>query len=284
MDLVRLCKRNRDGAFGTQKNRQRGLTAMAAQLKQNGYDLKGARSLKPKHVETLLNLWRDEGLTKATMRNRMSWLRWWALKVDKVSVLHKQNKRYELIEPRATQDNHALVLNSETLEQIACVYIKAALMLQAAFGLRREEALKFIPKQAVKRDCIKLKGSWAKGGRPRTVPITSAQQRQVLQVVCHVAGEGALIPTGRSYAQQLKSYEHQTAKVGFRRLHGLRHTYAQYRYRQLTNLHCPLNGGPNRSLLSDAEYELDRQTRLRIAKELGHNRIEICDVYLGRLS
>ena len=76
MDLVHLLRRNRDGSIATQTNRRRGLTAMASELKSLGYTLKSARSLKPKHVEALVDHWRDNGLTKATMRNRLSWLRW----------------------------------------------------------------------------------------------------------------------------------------------------------------------------------------------------------------
>jgi hypothetical protein len=45
----------------------------------------------------------------------------------------------------------------------------------------------------------------------------------------------------------------------------------------------PINGGPGRSLMSEDQFELDRQARQRVSKELGHNRIEITDVYLGRL-
>lgn len=284
MDMVRLCQSNRDGAFATQKNRQRGLTAMAAQLKQLGYDLNNCRSLKPKHVDALLNHWRDEGLTKATMRNRMSWLRWWAFKVNKISVLARKNKSYELTEPYRYTDNIAQALDTQKLNMVGCDYIKAAIMLQAAFGLRREEAIKFNPKQAIRKDCIKLKGSWTKGGRPRTVPITSMQQRDVLALALSVAGADSLIPAERTYIAHLKVYERKTAQVKLSRLHGLRHQYAQRRYFEISHMQCPLLGGPHRSMLTDDQYELDRQTRLRIAKELGHNRIEICDIYLGRLS
>lgn len=284
MDLVRLCKRNRDGAFGTQTNRQRGLTAMGAELTQLGYKLKCCRSIKPKHVTALINHWQDSGLTKATMRNRMSWLRWWAMKVDKTSILDKRNVAYELNEDRTKRNNRAFELDANKLNTISCPYVRAAIMLQAAFGLRREEALKFQPNIAIKKDCIMLKGSWTKGGRPRTIPITAAHQRVVLNAVQQIAGNGALIPPASTYAEHLKRYERSTYKAGFKRLHGLRHHYSQNRYFHLTNMHCPLRGGPRRSMLSEDQYELDRQARQRIAKELGHNRLDICDIYIGALS
>ncbi len=283
MDLVRLTKRNRDGSFGTQKNRQRGLTAMASELKHLGYSLKTARSIKPKHVNVLVDHWRDSGLTKATIRNRMSWLRWWAQKVDKISILDKDNASYELNDDRREKQNIAFTLHPDQLNALTDRYVQAAVMLQAAFGLRREEAMKFIPKEAIRKDCLKLKGSWTKGGRPRTVPIVSQHQRVVLAAVSQVAMDGSLIPEERSYAQHMRIYERQVHKAGIARAHGLRHKYAQARYEKLTGMKCPINGGPERSLMSDEQYELDRQARQRISKELGHNRIEITDVYLGRL-
>lgn len=283
MDLVRLTKRNRDGSFGTQKNRQRGLTAIAAELKQLGYTLKTARSVKPKHINALVDHWRDSGLSKATMRNRMSWLRWWAQKVNKVSILHKDNACYELNDERTERNNIAFSLHSDQLDALTDRHVQAAVMLQAAFGLRREEAMKIIPKDAIRKDCIKLKGSWTKGGRPRTVPITSQHQRIVLSAIAQIAKSGSLIPEDRSYVQHMRVYERQVQKAGITRAHGLRHKYAQTRYEKLTGMKCPINGGPGRSLMSDEQYELDRQARARISKELGHNRIEIVDVYIGRL-
>lgn len=283
MDLVRLTKRNRDGSFGTQKNRQRGLTAMAAELKHLGYSLKTSRSIKPKHVNALVDHWRDSGLTKATIRNRMSWLRWWAQKVDKVSILDKDNASYELNDDRTERQNIAFTLHPDQLDALTDRHVQAAVLLQAAFGLRREEAMKIIPKEAIKKDCLRLKGSWTKGGRPRTVPIVSQHQRVVLSAVAQIAADGSLIPEERSYAQHMRIYERQVHGAGITRAHGLRHKYAQARYEKLTGMKCPINGGPGRSLMSDEQYELDRQARQRISKELGHNRIEITDVYLGRL-
>lgn len=283
MDLIRLTKRNKDGAFGTQKNRQRGLTAMAAELKSMGFVLKSAKSIKPKHVDALVSNWRDKGLTNATIRNRMSWLRWWADKVDKVPVLHRSNAAYELLEDKNGDTNNAFSLTAGQLDKLSDKYVKATVLLQAAFGLRREEALKIIPSEAIKTDCIKLKGSWTKGGRPRTVPITSYHQRTIAGAVSQIAGLGSLIPEGRTYAQHLGLYERQTAKAGIYRPHGLRHQYAQTRYEKMTGMKCPLNGGPSKNMMAEGQYELDRQARAQIAKELGHSRVEVCDIYLGRL-
>ena len=51
--LKQLCRRNRDGSYATQQNRERQLIPMADQLHELGYRAMNARSLKPKHVEAL---------------------------------------------------------------------------------------------------------------------------------------------------------------------------------------------------------------------------------------
>ena len=98
-----------------------------------------------------------------------------------------------------------------------------ALRLEAAFGLRREEAIKFTPARDDRGDRIRLKGSTTKGGRPREVPVRNAAQRELLDEVRRLAGSGALIPPHRNYKQQLKVYESRTREADLYRMHGLRH-------------------------------------------------------------
>ncbi|MCX7113725.1 MAG: integrase domain-containing protein [Proteobacteria bacterium] len=98
--------------------------------------------------------------------------------------------------------------------------------MQAQFGLRREEAIKFQPAYAIRPNRIHLKPSWTKGGRPRDIPVRNDAQRELLVRVLRLAGKGSLIPHGRSYAQQRNLYERQTRAAGIadgdRKAHGLR--------------------------------------------------------------
>lgn len=282
MDLVQLCRRNRDGSYGTQKNRQRGLAAIAAELDALGYRLPAARSIKPKHVTALIEKWKGSDLDDATIRNRLTWLRWWAEKVDKKSVISRDNADYGVAARRDTDTNRAKLLDLAKYRQIDCPHIRAAILLQASFGLRREEAIKFRPDVAFRNDHIFLKASWTKGGRPRTIPITTDTQRKVLQRVTRVANGGSLIPPHLTYAEQLKRYEYQTLKAGMRNTHGFRHAYAQQRYEALTGMQCPLTGGKRWQAMTDRERLADRTARRQISGELGHGRLEITDTYLGR--
>ena len=62
-ELKQLCRRNRDGSFATQRDRERVLDQVASQLHEMGYRHMAAASLKPKHVEGLVERLQAEGLT-----------------------------------------------------------------------------------------------------------------------------------------------------------------------------------------------------------------------------
>ena len=75
-------------------------------------------------------------------------------------------------------------------------------------------------------DRLVLKAPWCKGGWKREIPIRTAWQREVLNQAHRLVGRGSVIPSGRSYVEQVKLYERQTAAAGLHRLHGLRPAYA----------------------------------------------------------
>ncbi len=157
-----------------------------------------------------------------------------------------------------------------------------SLQLQRAFGLRREESIKFQPSYADRGDHIALKGSWTKGGRERSVPITTDEQRHALDLAHQLAGAGSLIPAHKSYIQQRHVYDGQCKAAGLSHMHGLRHRYAQQRYEALTGWKAPAAGGPSARELTPAQRGRDSQARKTISRELGHERAQITAVYLGR--
>ena len=126
-----------------------------------------------------------------------------------------------------------------------------------------------------------LKASWCKGGREREIPIRTAQQREVLDQTHRLVGRGSMIPSGRSYVEQVKLYERQTTAAGLHKLHGLRHAYAQERYKELTGWASPAAGGKSSAKLRGEEKALDHDARMTISRELGHGREQIT-WYLGR--
>ena len=127
-----------------------------------------------------------------------------------------------------------------------------------------------------------LKASWCKGGKEREIPIRTAQQREALNQAHRLVGRGSMIPSRRTYVEQVKLYERLTAAAGLHKMHGLRHAYAQERYEELTGWAAPAAGGPSSGeLMKMGKKEEDRGARLTISRELGHFRLKIVAVYLG---
>ena len=281
--LMKLCKANRDGSYSTQATRSRILDLIANQLHELGYKHMQARSLKPKHVDALVSLWKDQTIGVGTFKNRLSALRWWANKVGKADIIVKNNNAYGIgNRSYVGAESRARVLDEKQLARVSDEYVRLSLRLQSAFGLRREEAIKFSPNYAIKDDHIKLRASWTKGGRARTVPIRTDAQRRLLEDVRNLAKGGALIPPERNYIEQRNRYDGQVRTAGIKNPHGLRHAYAQRRYEELTGWKSPLAGGPASKSLTKDQRACDKGARETISRELGHSREEISTRYLGR--
>ena len=280
--LRHLCQRNRDGSHNTQADRMRSLSLAARQLREAGFRQMKASSLKGKHVQALLERWQGEGLSSGTIKNRLSHLRWWAEKIGKSGILPADNTQLGVAERRyVTNISKAQELGTG-LEQVTDAHVRMSLQLQAAFGLRREEAIKFQPSYADRGDHRTLKGSWTKGGRERTVPITTTEQRDALHAAHRLAGTGSLIPANKTYIQQRHVYDGQCKAAGLSHMHGLRHQYAQSRYETLTGWSAPAAGGPPVRTVSDTQRTQDAAARQIISRELGHEGLQVTSIYLGK--
>lgn len=280
--LKRLVHGSREGSHGTRAARENILLQAANTLHDLGYRKLRPEGLKPKHVDALVAHWLNQELSPGTIKNRLSHVRWWAGKVGKPAVVARDNDHYH-VERRVyvTGQDKSRHLDIERLTKITDHHTRLSLRLQAAFGLRREEAIKFRPSYADKGDKIVLKASWTKGGKARAIPVRNEDQRQLLDDIRRFAGRGALIPANKNYYQQMRTYERNTIKAGLDKNHGLRHAYAQTRYEELTGWQCPAAGGPAHRALTAQQQDLDNEARLLISRELGHERIAIVSVYCG---
>ncbi|MBK7663055.1 MAG: integrase domain-containing protein [Sterolibacteriaceae bacterium] len=281
--LKQLCHRNRDGSFATQSERERTLALVASQLHELGFRNLTAQGLKPKHVEALVSRWIGEMLSAGTIKNRMAHLRWWAEKLDKANIVVRSNDAYGIADRRfVTNVSKAAKLQDSQLARITDTNSRLSLELQAAFGLRRAESIKFNASFADRGDTLVLKASWCKGGKERAIPIRTAGQRALLDAVRAQCGKGSLIPGGITYKAQLDRFKHQCSRAGIHGVHGLRHAYAQGRYEELTGWRCPAQGGPTSRQLTPEQKAADRTARLQISRELGHEREAVTAIYLGR--
>ena len=282
--LKGICNRNRDGGYSTRKRRWKELDLIGRQLHEIGYTrFKDPHRLKGRHVTALVERWKAQGLSVGTMKARMASLRWWAEKVGRQSVIDPSNAAYGIGRRQyVTNESKAVFMSYGDLEKVKDAHLRASLELQRAFGLRREECLKFQPHFADRGDRLVLKASWCKGGREREIPIRTEEQRKVLDRAHRLAGRGSMIPGGRTYVEQVKLYERQTAAAGLHKLHGLRHACAQERYKELTGWAAPAAGGKHSAELTPEEKAIDSEARLVISRELGHFRPQIASVYLGK--
>ena len=280
-DLKRLQQAHDDGSHGTRAARSYALAQMADTLHELGFKGLRATGLRRKHAAALVNEWKRQGRSVGTMKNRTAHLRWWAKRIGRPGAVPSNgalgigNREY------VTNEDKSVVLDPYKLALVKNAHVAMALRLEAAFGLRREEAIKFTPARDDRGDRVRLKGSTTKGGRPRDVPVRSEAQREVLDAARLLAGSGALIPPDRNYKQQLKVYESRTREAGLYRMHGLRHGYALRRYEEITGWKAPAAGGPTRRSLTGARRRIDAEARRTIAEELGHGRAAVSSLYLG---
>ena len=281
-DLHQLQKEQRDGSHTTRRDRSFTLAQAANALHELGFRGLRARGVKGKHVVALVAEWRRQGLSEGTMANRLWHVRWWARKVGKPNVVSPNNADYGIgRRQRVAPGGRSRELPDDKLALVRDAHVRMSLRLQAAFGLRREEAIKFVPGYADRGNRIALKASWTKGGRAREVPVLKAAQRRLLDEARGLVGGGALIPPGRNFAEQRKVYEAETERAGLDHMHGLRHRYAITRYEDLTGWKAPAAGGPSRRALKGDRKRLDAAARLAIAGELGHGRAEVVGAYLA---
>ena len=281
-ELTSLCRRFRDGSFGSQARRLVILMRCSRELRDTGFHDMGANNLRRQHVDALLERWVERGLGIGTIKNNLSVLRWWARAVGKPNLIPPRNHSLGIPRRAVTPiRSKAKVIEAKHLERLPGPMMRTSLRLQQEFGLRCEESLKFRPSFADQGDHIRLKGSWTKGGKPRVVPILEQTQVATLTEAHRVAAGGSLIPQDLKYGTYLRRFGRACEHAGMRNMHGLRHGYAQKRYRDLAGFEVPLLGGPQRARFTERQAMLDWLARITVSRELGHERLEVTNIYLG---
>ncbi|CZF84827.1 phage integrase N-terminal domain-containing protein [Grimontia marina] len=276
-----VLRRNRDGSHATQAERKKVIQLIDKELRELGVKKLELRNLKRKHIDKLLKHWNESGKAAGTIKNRMSHIRWLAEKIGKSGLVPASNTSLGIAKRQyVTNKSKARHLSETQLKAIGDPHLEAALRMQKAFGLRREEAMKIILRDADRGTHLHIVKT--KGARPRDIPIRTEEQRSLIDEVKSLVGAGSLIPPELKYVQQLRRFEKACIEIGLDRSHGLRHAYAQQRYLELTGWCAPAAGGKSSKELTREEKLTDRESRLIISEELGHSREDVTAVYLGR--
>lgn len=255
---------------------------MVRELHTAGYQLSNIKHLKKEHVEFLVKTWQEKGIANSTIKPRLSHLRYLCEAIDKPNLFSKSNEALN-VENRSYVSDKSRAIHEIDVSKFEDPLIRYSIKLQQLFGLRREEALKFIVGYADKDTYILLKPSWTKGGIGRIIPIKTPEQKALLEEIKDNIGlSKSLIPEGKEFADQKYKYDKSVIDSEYNNLHGLRHAYAQRRYFELTNeltqgngWRSHLDGGKERTALTKSERDIDRQVRLIISRELGHSRKQI---------
>ncbi len=141
--LKNLLRHNRDGGRATQKTRQETLMLTSKQLNELGFVQLKVTGLKTKHITQLIEKWKADELATGTIKNRMSHIRWWAGKTNRTHLIPTNDELGIDKRIYVTNESKAVQLTPEHLNQVNDPYIRYSLQLQAQFGLRREESIKF---------------------------------------------------------------------------------------------------------------------------------------------
>lgn len=284
-----LIKKVQNYSYASKADMKHMLIRCIKDLHAQGYMLSHIKGLKPKHIYVLVEHWKNQGKSTATIKNYMSKLRKASLILGNPKLVKENNECYQ-IEKRQYIHRANKAIHHLDLSKCSDPMIRLSLEAQSLFGLRREESMKLVISEAWKGDSLMIKSSWTKGGIGRVIEITSETQRQWLgKAHKQVPFAQSLIPKERSYKQHLSCYQQQTKLMGIKQCHGLRYAYAQRRYHELTQsldpkgkgLICPLAGGKAYEKLNSAERKLDIRARSILSRNLGHSRISITRVYLG---
>lgn len=295
-------------SYKTMLDRQRFLASFYDDLRHNTrFCNADPRELQQRHVRAAADLWRERGLSTATVHNYLSFLRTYCEWIGRpglvrdVEFYYGENSPY-LHRQRVAREDHSWLAKRVDVEaKLTEVYahdrwVAMQLELCYRFGMRPKEARFFRPHVAViprelanPRDAEHFPGCerflrvryGTKGGRPRDVPIRTDEQRALIARAMESVAPGMYVgEPGRSAQQNLHRFYNVLRRFGITKAglgvvaHGLRHQHANDDYAASSGAASPVRGG-------HCDRETDVVSRHAVAAILGHERLDITNCYLG---
>lgn len=292
------------GSGKTKYNNRGQSMRFSKQLHQLGYRVQHWKNISNRHVAVVVEDWQQQGLAVSTIKSYLSSVRQVCCAygndrihknnsefgVGKRSYIPKQSKGVPEVVYREVLDQ--LFSGPEKLQRIG-----HQMKVMRELGLRPEEARKINPAVALRSDGRIYISAGTKGGRDRILHEPSQEQINVVKALTPFIGKnGNSWPDSISEASWEKYTYRTISRMGLcirtcgASLHGLRHTYAQARYKELTNLSAPCLH-PSSLHYREAAYQehgeswrkMHDQAVNILAYELGHNRGEVTASYLGSI-
>lgn len=216
-------------------------TKSFARFVMDKYGLERIDNLKPGHVSAYVHDMQKRGLSAGTMANRLSAIRSLANSIGKQNIVCRNNDEYGIERSR----KNPVLANHEKIAEIRekidaaakagdriAMMVSAAAALREAFGLRQKESLM---SHRVEGNRLVVEG--AKGGRPRSLEITTNSQLQAIQLADQVSqalgsGTGRIIPPELSLKKAYNAQRNLWSKMGGTKAsrshqHASRHDFAQ---------------------------------------------------------
>ena len=281
----------------TREERRQFYHLMVAQLWEQGFKIRKLENLAGKHVTLLMNLWHEQGICAGTLHTRRSMMGYLCNRLGKYNVVKdladylppEVTRRCSVVtESKTWEDNGVKPLEVIDLARRIDERLAVILAMQHFFGLRVKESIEIRPLNAVIEG-----GEWlevyegTKGGRPRHVRIQTDDQRDVIAWARRIAASGntkRLRWTDCTWKQaQNRFYHLMRYRLGITKAlkgvsaHGLRHGYANRRYKQESGYPSPVQGGA----LGRIDRETHRNACITVSRSLGHGRIDVTPSYYG---
>ena len=295
----RHAKREKPVSEKTKANRFNEIRSMANTLHNLGYRITLPTQIRQKHVKALTHFWESrKDLMPASVVQKVSILRTFLGWMGKEGVMEFMTVEDMFANPEAMKREYVAKVDKSWDDKFDidaliakvmddCKYTGRQLKLSHLFGLRAKESMLFRPQLDYdqKVGFIHVRRG-TKGGRPRTVPVETSEQRQYLEELqgyCYDVNE-SMIPRRSDQKSWIKHYYRVTKRNGISKEtgitpHGLRHGYAQRLYERTTG--HPAAVKDVTQISRDIDMIEERIARLMVSENLGHSRESITSAYIG---
>lgn len=292
----RHSNRRKNTGESTRAQRRNFYNRFFSDLNEMGYKLTDVCNLTRKHIQIWLQDLEEKGRSPATIQKYASMLTVFCKWINKEGMMG--DARLLLKDPTNFDRKYVLNIDKtdsavgitvawpETLNRVhkSNPRLAAQYSMMKPFGLRFEETLKIRPNLDDKADYLVVK-SGTKGGKLRTLPIDTEEQRAALDALkaFAISRNGSTIPKEYTYKSWKNYARSVNRRLGFTRRgcgytpHALRHGFINAQYKVMTGHDSPVQGGDPRKV----DKCVDRAARKTISTIAGHGRISITSLYLG---
>ena len=271
------------------------------------FGLKKLENLKFRHVEHQVQKWKSEGLSTGTLQNRISHLRWLADRYGKNPMIPRSNVDLGISKRNVDYNTDKGWTPTKTTMENLPEPQQHHVNLMRYFGMRFEEAAKFKPEENLNGNRIDIVYG-TKGDREREIHLDDKHRGEVrsfeligkqLKIVEDLKEylKGSRAESLSKECDKYKKFENSTShqyklsdmtKAGGGTPHGLRHQYAQDRYKELTGKDAPAQlkksiRSEMRASMSKDDWKTHKEALHKISNELGHDRPYVTLNYIGKL-